>query len=213
MDIDINIVVAALISGVFGLVGILAAAVTAYFVGRRQAQANVIQTETKTRTDQGAADVERTKQAVEVRLLSIEANQKEVGYYQNLVDDMKERVAEIQKIQTEAKNLQDSRIEELLTNIDGLIGSLAAADAKIETLQTQVTEGNNRISGLQEQVENSNGIITALQEQVVVLEGEIKEGTEANAALRLEVQSLLVELAKSKEKAIATDAALVKALE
>lgn len=215
------------ITALITLFGIISTAIIGYFVGRRQQSANAAKTEAETRIAEGVAEVAKAKQAVEVRLLDIEAKQAEIGYYKDLLADMKARdkersaeqeilimqVAEIKQVQSEAKNLQDQHIAELLTNIDGLIVSLGAADEKIVTLQTQVTEGNELIAALQLEVQGSNEIITALQTQVVGLQEEVREGNAIITTLREEIKMLLVKLVEKDKEVLASENLALKASE
>lgn len=203
-----------IVDSLIGLIGGLAGATIAYFVNRRQQSANTANIETNTRIAEGAAEVANARQAVEIRLAEIEANQAGLAYYKDLVTDMqvrtKERDAErdieqatlrgqvvaIESVQAEAKNLHDSHITELLTSIAGMVASLGEADAKIVVLQGQIDE-------LQLKVEGSNAIIAGMQ-------AEMLKDKDVISSLREQIQTLLVQ---SVDKAEAKSEALTKALE
>lgn len=217
-------------SALIALLGTIVVAVIGYLVGRKQQSANVAKTLTETRIAEEIAKIETAKQAVEVRLLDIEAKQTELTFHQNYISDIETRakekdleraaeqaalraqVDEIKSVQLAAQNLYNDRIEELLKNIDGMIVSLGNADSKIVTLQEQVDQGNKLIGALRLEVEGSNTIITALQTQVEGLQNEVREGNVIITTLREEIKVLLVQKVET-EKEVAVNDARVKASE
>jgi peptidoglycan hydrolase CwlO-like protein len=178
-----------IISALIGLLGIVTGIVAGYLINRRQQLANTAKIETDTRIAEGAAKATDARNIMELRLLHIEANQKEAGYYQGIIADMVER--------EQARTMDQAA---LLAKIDGLVISLADADKKIAALQDQITELQNRVEG-------SNEIITNLQAQVVGLQKEVREGNETITLLRDEIKDLIVERVQIEKDA------LTKALE
>lgn len=225
MDIDMNVIVAAVI-GAFGtIVTAAVAGLILYLTNRRQQQANVDKTAVETRIlgvegvqaeRQQQANVDKTAQ--ETRILGVEERQAEVAFYRDSNVDLttrmtgmevrqaaagkrhSEEMAAVIARQDAAQEQYEARVGSLRDKIDALKAEVELANKNILTLTAEVERGNVEIARANSEVERVNGKLDEAYATIKELRIDVTTGNGVITDLREQVTQLLVKLAEKNEE-------------